>query len=691
MADAIRRLADSTRRAITARPSPQGAMDLLNQIRANTAGFGRARPGAAPTGPGSDPFGYVNVPGAITSATAAGRRGTLDQYGQLGSALQATPAQLSLGGAERRAVANVDEGGSFSDPYRKRTQGVTDQFGSGFRHDFEQSTLQDMLGTLENKIDAALLEREAAILAGEMEVAAQYDEEIAKLNDAKAKLVAGRANINARYGEQQSFLQGQAAKVEGQELADTGTDIAAEVAEVGEFYEQGQANIGGFLETIGADNPALAKQLGGELKEFQTLAEDRLWNDLDSQGRVLQAASLVSKKLGEMAVRQGMTDAEGARVQVESDLVGKINKLGDQLEQLKRDKAEAMAAVAEMVGDYDDAWLDDYEGVWGVVATEFLSGKGYDREQIGEMMGEFDNVWFALPTDKRNHAGMVEWINDNMAANNLGMMADAFGVGDIRELADIVDPTTQARIFTDGDLARLEAIAINGNAGNLDFLTDAANLYIQSRGGVGGLDLLTTDDYNEILELVNFRSEFRDGGYDNFVEDSRARIAGSGSLSAIDPRSLSRNDMALVKSGSGQVGYVHPSAASSLEQMVEAARRDGVQLGWSDTYRDFNLQNQAYANFLRTHENLNGDWVDNIANPMDSLHPRGLAVDFTMNAGVHEWLVNNAHRFGWTGISNEAHHWQYTGGGAFPTRAVESDESGPGETIVASGPRPQYL
>jgi len=124
-------------------------------------------------------------------------------------------------------------------------------------------------------------------------------------------------------------------------------------------------------------------------------------------------------------------------------------------------------------------------------------------------------------------------------------------------------------------------------------------------------------------------------------------------------KALTRSDLSPIAGSNGRTGFLLPEAAKSFSAMKDAAARDGVDLNFSGAWRSWELQNRAWETFRATGKNLAGNTVPNIAHPDNSFHPKGLAIDFTLAPGVHEWLVANGAQFGWRPIRSERWHWEY--------------------------------
>lgn len=118
---------------------------------------------------------------------------------------------------------------------------------------------------------------------------------------------------------------------------------------------------------------------------------------------------------------------------------------------------------------------------------------------------------------------------------------------------------------------------------------------------------------------------------------------------------------------------VHQSIASKVDQMLTAARNDGVDLGgWG--FRDNIRQIELRRAHCGTTEYDIWDKPASLcrpptARPGQSMHERGLAIDFTYNGGSMTsrsnpgfvWLANNASRWGFVNLPSEPWHWSTDG------------------------------
>lgn len=108
----------------------------------------------------------------------------------------------------------------------------------------------------------------------------------------------------------------------------------------------------------------------------------------------------------------------------------------------------------------------------------------------------------------------------------------------------------------------------------------------------------------------------------------------------------------LVDVGDGKL--LDSSVAGNYLAMVEAARRDGVELGITSAYRSRAEQERLYAAYLAGTGNL-------AARPGTSNHEFGQAIDFRGTPGAFDWLAENAEQFGLRNLPGEPWHYSPNG------------------------------
>ena len=95
-------------------------------------------------------------------------------------------------------------------------------------------------------------------------------------------------------------------------------------------------------------------------------------------------------------------------------------------------------------------------------------------------------------------------------------------------------------------------------------------------------------------------------------------------------------------------------AADSLSRLVGDAKRDGVTIGITDSYRSYDEQvSLARRKGLYSQGGL-------AAKPGTSEHGWGMAVDLDLNAKALSWMRANAARYGFAdNVPRESWHWAY--------------------------------
>ena len=118
---------------------------------------------------------------------------------------------------------------------------------------------------------------------------------------------------------------------------------------------------------------------------------------------------------------------------------------------------------------------------------------------------------------------------------------------------------------------------------------------------------------------------------------------------------------ALTDVGGGHRMY--GDAAKAYKQMRDAARRDGVNIKLTDSYRSYPAQvDVARRKGIYGVRQPNGK-LGLAARPGTSNHGLGRAVDVNLGAspGASAWLKANGARFGFHTIPREAWHWEFRG------------------------------
>ncbi|MHC1749980.1 MAG: M15 family metallopeptidase [Cellulosilyticaceae bacterium] len=147
--------------------------------------------------------------------------------------------------------------------------------------------------------------------------------------------------------------------------------------------------------------------------------------------------------------------------------------------------------------------------------------------------------------------------------------------------------------------------------------------------------------------------------------------------STYKPEVLERPDLVFTKDAQKEEQYVDSKIIEPLENLINAAKKEGVIFLGSSGFRSYELQEKTYNNRVRTQGKELADAY--VAQPGFSEHQTGLAIDLTNQKrnfakGTKEadWLDGNCYRFGFiirypegkehvTGIKYEPWHIRYVG------------------------------
>jgi zinc D-Ala-D-Ala carboxypeptidase len=159
----------------------------------------------------------------------------------------------------------------------------------------------------------------------------------------------------------------------------------------------------------------------------------------------------------------------------------------------------------------------------------------------------------------------------------------------------------------------------------------------------------------------------------NYLQDA-VTSTGSGTVSAAGknytlnskgiPTELAQyGNGKIPRSALEQVGNTHhrlwAPAAESLTQMMADAKKDGVNIGITDSYRPYDEQvDLAKRKGLYSQGGL-------AAKPGTSEHGWGMATDLDLNSQALSWMHQNAAKYGFVNnVSRESWHWAYKPNGA---------------------------
>ena len=150
-------------------------------------------------------------------------------------------------------------------------------------------------------------------------------------------------------------------------------------------------------------------------------------------------------------------------------------------------------------------------------------------------------------------------------------------------------------------------------------------------------------------------------------EEAAARRRANGTAPAPNNNNVPSGQLATVRGIT-----VHESIADNLEALLAAARADGINLSGGG-YRSASSQIRLRRSHCGTsdyaiYQMPSSQCRPPTARPGNSMHERGLAVDFiqggrtlTRGSSGYQWMVNNAGRFGFRNLPSEPWHWSTNG------------------------------
>jgi hypothetical protein len=139
---------------------------------------------------------------------------------------------------------------------------------------------------------------------------------------------------------------------------------------------------------------------------------------------------------------------------------------------------------------------------------------------------------------------------------------------------------------------------------------------------------------------------------------------------------------------------LNPTAAKAYLSMVEAAKKDGVQWGITDSFRPLKIQCNIldWSHFEKTGKKKKVKTAGTpVAFPGNSNHGWGSAVDLKVefNDTAHKWLTNNASKFGFSNPfknpRTEPWHWEHVESAKALKSGMTPTDSGGDVTLPTSG------
>ncbi|MDY7088295.1 MAG: M15 family metallopeptidase [Actinomycetota bacterium] len=168
---------------------------------------------------------------------------------------------------------------------------------------------------------------------------------------------------------------------------------------------------------------------------------------------------------------------------------------------------------------------------------------------------------------------------------------------------------------------------------------------------------------NVQAQTARAASSAEDGSFANVLENAVAQTSTSGKSYTLNSKGIPAE---LAAYGNGkipanaleQVGNTRHKlwapAAQNLNQMISDAKRDGVTIGITDSYRPYEEQvDLARRKGLYSQGGL-------AAKPGTSEHGWGMATDLDLDSKAQAWMRKNAEKYGFVeNVPREPWHWAY--------------------------------
>lgn len=302
-------------------------------------------------------------------------------------------------------------------------------------------------------------------------------------------------------------------------------------------------------------------------------------------------------------------------------------------------------------------------------ATAQVQAKQAEIAELDEAVKELAIAAYIQP---QSSAGII----DSLAAENIGEaeLKQSLLEAKSSNQLDVLDQLERAR--EDLETARAAAeeaatVAENDRAAVSTKVAEVTQARDQQAKVVAEVEARLEQRLGEIESL-----KAQDAALSKKLQAEQAAIAAQ--LAAAAPRRSSGGSTTIAITGSGSIVSVrgirvHQSIASQLASMLSAAESAGISLSGGG-YRDPNGQiavrksNCGTSNYA-IYQMSPSQCSPPTARPGQSMHERGLAIDFTYggrtinsrSSPAFQWLRSNAASYGFYNLPSEPWHWSVNG------------------------------
>lgn len=408
----------------------------------------------------------------------------------------------------------------------------------------------------------------------------------------------------------------------------------------------------------------LRRALGGALLLLLVVLSATLPAGAQDEAENLETAKAERERIQEEAAAQAVkVDAANADFSVLAQALDDINALVDLQEARLADAEQAVRSAEDLVASAEirEAEIASevsllQDDVADLAVASFTGETGQNGEDLTALLLSDD------PSEAARRRSLVEFQTGSLSD---GIDRLRFLIAEAEVVSEQRRAAAQAAIDGRVEAQQRAAELVDAKDSQLD-LVAAAELRLEAR--LAEAAVLEERDAAAAAEIKR-----QEEAIARRIRQEAARRAAEEAARRA-PATSSRPPVATPDEISSVQGVlVHQSIANKVGEMLTAARNDGIDLsGWG--YRSNLKQIELRQAHCGTSEYQVWEMPASscrppTARPGQSMHERGLAIDFTYNGGSittrsnpgFVWLDNNAHRWGFVNLPSEPWHWSTNG------------------------------
>ncbi|KKM78497.1 hypothetical protein LCGC14_1359380, partial [marine sediment metagenome] len=375
---------------------------------------------------------------------------------------------------------------------------------------------------LQQDLDAFIAERQhleelrqQAHQQGLDDIAAAFTGDIAELDRQIGAAREGQTAVNTAYQNYRDLIDRYAtvartASPNAEAFAKVIGDLQDDaLAEVDTNFASAEEAVSDTLLLIGANDPDLAEQLVGEVREFDNLAKSAISDGLDNMDSVMRAGIDLSSKMIDSMEADDVLSAELTRQATQARLGAYLENLQRSKQRLEDDKQRALD---EAERDFQDAFGEDItpETLFDWSFDNWATENGMNFEERADSRAEFDF-----------------WYDRGLRTREEIKQAILFGHGDLSGLYDVnlaavINDPRNADVFL--------SLGVIGADGSVNF--ELADAFLRSNpkafeviaNGIGrfesrleGVDPLNGEPLDVVIKLPDGLETIEDADSQNLL------------------------------------------------------------------------------------------------------------------------------------------------------------------------------